>query len=270
MTRYRMLAIDLDDTLLNSRLQISPRTKEAIRRARDAGVHVTLATGRMYRSALPYARELELNLPLITYQGALIKEVATEEVLLHRPLPLELAREAVALASSQGHHVNVYLDDNLYVGKLTPEAEKYRKISGVPIYPVGDLVKLLDKRGVAPTKVLVVGEETAMDELGEQMLDRFGKTLHICKSKPHFLELSHPEATKGHALDTLARRWDLTRDQVIAVGDSYNDLEMIEYAGLGVVMGNACPDIKAKADYITQSNEQDGVAEVIAKFIFED
>ncbi len=266
MSKYRMLAVDLDDTLLNDRFKISPLNKDYIQRAREVGVHVTLATGRMFRSALPYARELGINLPLITYQGALVKEAGSGEVLLHRPVPLEVAREAVAWVSSLGYHVNVYLNDKLYVEKLTPEAETYQKISGIPAHPVGDLLALLDQ-GEAPTKVLVVGQEGPLDELAEQMCRHFGRALHICKSKPHFLELSHPEATKGHALDTLASRWGVTREQVIAIGDSYNDLEMIEYAGLGVVMGNARPDIQAKADYVTKSNEEDGVAEVIDRFI---
>lgn len=267
MSKYRMLAIDLDDTLLNCRLEISPLTKEYIGRAREAGVHVTLATGRMYRSAQPYARELGLDLPLITYQGALVKEALSEEVLLHRPVPLELAREAIRLVNRLGYHINVYVNDQLYVEKITPEAEKYRQISGVPVYPVGDLLKFLDQD---PTKVLVVGDEAKMDQLWKDMGKHFGDSLHVTKSKPHFLELSHPLATKGHALDILAKGWGLNREQIIAIGDSYNDLEMVEYAGLGVIMGNANDEVKGRADYVTCSNEEDGVAEVIKKFIFEE
>ncbi|MEW6063678.1 MAG: Cof-type HAD-IIB family hydrolase [Bacillota bacterium] len=264
MTKYRMLAIDLDDTLLNSQLKISARNKEYIRRAREAGVHVTLATGRMYCSALRYARELELNLPLITYQGALVKEACSGEILIHRPVPLDLARQVIERVKTLGYHINVYVDDNLYVEKVTSEAETYQRISGITAHPVGDLLKFLDR---PPTKVLIVGGVGALDDLGREIRQQFGTTLHITKSKPHFLEISHPEATKGHALDTLARRWGLTADQVIAIGDAPNDLEMIEYAGLGVVVGNAHGDVKDKADYVTHTNDRDGVAEVIAKFI---
>ncbi|GAB6159291.1 Cof-type HAD-IIB family hydrolase [Desulfotomaculum varum] len=267
MTKYKMLAIDLDDTLLNSRLEISQRNQEYIRRARQAGVQVTLATGRMYCSALPYARQLELNLPLITYQGALVKEAGTGETLIHRPVPLELAREVIRLAQSRGYHINVYVNDTLYVAKLTPEAENYRRISGITPHPVGDLLAFLQE---PPTKVLLVGEPEALNRLGQQMQQYFAGRLHVTKSKPHFLEFSHPAATKGHALDTLARRWGLTPQQVIAIGDAPNDLEMLAYAGLGVVMGNALPEVKEKADYVTLTNDQDGVAEVIARFILGD
>lgn len=267
MPNYRMLAIDLDDTLLNGKLVISQRNKEYIQRAREAGVQVTLATGRMYCSALPYARELGLNLPLVTYQGALVKEAVSGEVLLHLPVPLALAREAVAWVKRLGYHINVYLDDKLYVEKMTPEAEQYMKISGIPAHPVGNMLDFLQ---TDPTKVLFVGGVEELDQLEVEMKQHFGSSLHICKSKPHFLELSHPEATKGHALDNLARLWGINREQVIAIGDAPNDLEMIEYAGLGVVMGNASPEVKAKADYIAPSNEEDGVAHVIAKFIFQE
>lgn len=263
MPNYRMIAIDLDDTLLTKDLTISPRTKEYIRRAREAGVHVTLATGRMYQSALPYARELALNLPLITYQGALVKETVSGEELLHLPLPLDLAREVISRIAPH-FHTNVYVDDTLYVEKLTPEAVQYGRVCGVVPHPVGDLLKFLDR---APTKVLAVGKENELNILREQMQRYFGSALHITKSKPHFLEFSHPLATKGHALDMLARRWGLRADQVIAIGDSDNDLEMLDYAGLGVVMGNARPEVQARADYITRSNDEDGVAEVIARFV---
>jgi len=267
LSKYRMLAIDLDDTLLNSQFKISPRNKEYIRRAREAGVHVTLATGRMYCSALPYARELDINLPLITYQGALVKEAGSGETLIHRPVPLELARQVIRQVKPLGYHINVYVDDNLYVEKITPEAEMYQRISGITARPVGDLLTFLKE---PPTKVLIVGGVQELDALGQEMRRQFGRTLHITKSKPHFLEFSHPEATKGHALDTLARRWGLTPDQVIAIGDAPNDLEMIAYAGLGVVMDNARTEIKEKADYVTRSNDEDGVAEVIGKFILGD
>lgn len=267
MIKHKLLAIDLDDTLLNPQLKISPRNKEYILRAREAGVQVTLATGRMYRSALPYAKELAINLPIVTYQGALVKVAGTGQVLIHKPVPMDLAKETIAWGKRLGYHINIYVDDTLYVEKVTPEAEAYQKISGITAQPVGDLQKFLQQ---PPTKILFVAEPKELDAVSKEMGAHFGTSLHICKSKPHFLEFSHPEATKGHALDALAKQWGFTAEQVIAIGDAPNDLEMISYAGLGAVMGNAQPEVKAKADYVTSSNEQDGVAEVIAKFIFQE
>ncbi|MEG6523037.1 Cof-type HAD-IIB family hydrolase [Desulfotomaculum sp. 1211_IL3151] len=265
MSNYKLIAIDLDDTLLNTNLTISPRNKEYIQRAKDAGIHITLATGRMYCSALPYAKELGLNLPLITYQGALVKEIQTDEILIHRPVPLDPAREVIQRCRQLGYHINVYVNDTLYVEKMSPEAAAYQKISGIPAHPVGDLLEFLKE---APTKVLLVGSSEKLDELEQEMTKQYSTSLHICKSKPHFLEFSHPQATKGHALDTLAKDWGLTPDQIIAIGDAPNDLEMLQYAGLGVAMSNGDPTVQALADYITSSNDHDGVAEVIEKFVF--
>lgn len=264
MPNYKLIAIDLDDTLLNTELKISPRNKKYIQRAQDAGIHVTLATGRMYCSALPYAKELGLNLPLITYQGALVKEAHTGKVLIHHPIPLDLAREIIQRGQNLGYHINVYVNDTLYVEKITPAALDYQRIAGIPAHPVGNLLEFVKED---PTKVLLAGGPEELTELAQELTQQYGPSLHICKSKPHFLEFSHPLATKGHALDLLAKGWGLTPDQVIAIGDAPNDLEMIQYAGLGAVMANGEPTVKAKADYITQSNDNDGVAEVIEKFV---
>lgn len=266
--KYRLLAVDLDDTLLNRRLEISPGNREALRVAREAGVKVTLATGRMYQAALPYARQLDIEEPLITYMGALVKHAGTGETLFHRPVPLEQALEIVGrVASKYGYHINVYLDDELFVARPTQEGERYAALSGVSLQVVGDLAEFLRGRGEDPTKVLVIAQENLLDSLAEEMRPVFGHLLHITKSKPHFLEFSHTLANKGDALAAVAKGYGLQREQIIAVGDAYNDLEMIDYAGLGAVVANAREEIRARADFVTLSNEEDGVAAVIRKYI---
>jgi len=267
MNKYKLLALDLDDTLLDKNLRLPESSRRAVEMARQAGVRVTLATGRMFRSALPYARELAVEDYLITYQGALVKHAVTGEVLLHRPVPLELALEVINKVNRYGYHINIYLDDNLYVAKHTKESELYTRISRIPMEEVGDLKTFLRERRQAPTKVLVVAREELLDELAAEVRPVFGDKLHITKSKPHFLEFSHPQGNKGDALAVIAGRYGVEREEVIAVGDSYNDLEMIEFAGLGVAVGNARAEIRARADFVCRSNEQCGVAEVVEKFI---
>jgi hypothetical protein len=267
MSKYKLLAVDLDDTLLNAELRVPERSRHAIGAAREAGVRVTLATGRMFRSALPFARELGVEEYLITYQGALVRHAVTGEVLFHRPVPLELALEVIEFVNRYGYHINIYLDDNLYVAKHTRESELYTAISRTPVEAVGDLAAFLKERAGNPTKVLVVAQEQLLDALAEEVRPLFGDHLHITKSKPHFLEFSHPLANKGDALAAIARHYGVEREQVIAVGDSYNDIEMIDYAGLGVVVGNARREIRDRADYVCRSNEECGVAEVVEKFI---
>ncbi|MTI80511.1 MAG: HAD family phosphatase [Firmicutes bacterium] len=267
MSYYKLIAVDMDDTLLDSNLNISSRSMDAVRRVQEKGIHITLSTGRMFSSVKPYAKKLGIDLPLITYQGAMVKSALSEEVLLHRPVPLELARQVVAKIKEYGYNINVYVDDKLYVEKITPEAEMYARISGIKAHPVGDLLEFLQH---PPTKVLAVAKEPEIDKLEKDMRPLFDQQLHITKSKPQFLEFSHPRATKGHALAMLAERYGVEQKQVMAIGDGYNDVEMLDYAGLGVVVGNAREEIKKLADHVAPSNDEDGVADTLERFVLEE
>ena len=264
MQEYKLIAVDLDDTLLDEQLNITEPVKAAVSLALDAGVRFTFATGRMFRSAKPYAALLGLELPLITYQGALVKNPLTGGVFLYRPLPLDKTREIIAHIHTLGYHLNVYLDDRLYMERDTPEGRRYAAIAQVQPEYVGDLLGFLDQ---PPIKLLTIAEESLLDQLSAVLTPQYAGRVHISKSKPYFLEFSHPQATKGYALQALAESYGIKREEVIAIGDSYNDLEMVEYAGLGVMVANARAPLKAKADYITSASNGDGVVEVIEKFI---
>ncbi len=260
----KLVALDLDDTLLDSELKISPPTASTICRAIEQGVVVTLATGRMYRSAQPFALELGLDVPLITYHGALVKTSLTKEVLYHKPVPMELARKVISSVQEQGFDVNLYQNDELYVRKGNPRIQDYSDLAQVSYTEVGDLLSCMY---TDTEKLLVIDEEEKLDRLAITLKELIGDKLHITKSKPFFLEITHPEATKGQALDTLANNLGITRREVMAVGNSYNDLDMLEYAGVGVVMGNARPEIKERADFVTLTNDEHGVAEAIKRFV---
>jgi len=262
-----LLAVDLDDTMLNSQLMIPEASRRAVEQARLAGVRVTLATGRMFCSALPFARELGVEEYLMTYQGALVKHAVTGDVLFHRPIPFELALQVIDLVNRYGYHVNIYLDDVPYIARQTKESELYTSISRIPMQEVGDLGLFLRERAQDPTKIVVVTREELIDRLLAEVQPVLGSQLHISKSKPHFLEFSHRLGNKGDGLAAIAKYYGVAREEVIAVGDSYNDLEMLDYAGLGVVVGNARPEIQARADYVCGSNDECGVAEVVEKFI---
>ncbi|MHB1167151.1 MAG: Cof-type HAD-IIB family hydrolase [Carboxydocellales bacterium] len=264
MNRYKLIAIDLDDTLLNSQLKISPRSKALIQQLRAQGVVVTLSTGRMFLSSRPIAMELALDIPLITYQGALVKNCLSGETLIHRTLAIEYSREIINIAREKQFHLNLYLEDQLYMEELSPEGEAYARLAGVPVCLVPDLTLLTGE----PTKLLLIGEETSLDQLQAVLKPHFAGTVHITKSKPYFLEFTHPLANKGDALAELAKHYGIAQEETMAIGDSFNDLEMLAYAGLGVAMGNARQEIKDRADYVTATNEQDGVAEALQKFCF--
>ncbi|SDF62979.1 Cof-type HAD-IIB family hydrolase [Sporolituus thermophilus] len=260
----KLIAVDLDDTLLDNSLAVSARAREAIAQAVAQGITVTVATGRMYRSALPYARQLGLDVPLITYNGALIKAALSGEVLLHRPLAEDVAHEVLAFSRQRGWYIQVYLDDVLYVTELNERALYYETIAGVKAVPVGD--RLYDLPG-APTKLLVMAEPADILRIQEEVQARFGDRLYAVVSKPNYLEMVHPAVNKGAALAFLAEMLGISRDEVMAIGDSHNDLDMLEYAGFGVAMGNASERVKAVAQAVTRGNDEDGVAEAIEKIL---
>ncbi len=259
----KLVAMDVDDTLITDELTILPECQEAIEQARQKGAEVMLATGRMFQATVPYARQLGLSGPLILYNGGLVQTVEGE-VLDHRPVPLALAREIAQLCHAHDLHLNVYIDDELYVERITEHAEYYHKMTGVDGFPVGDLVAFMDKE---PTKLLIVGEPDEIASWREILTKRYGEKLEIARSKPKYIEITQKGISKGVALKTVAEKLGLQASEVMAIGDSFNDIDMIKYAGVGVAVGNAPDVVKNTADWVAPSNEEAGVAEAICKFV---
>lgn len=261
---YRLVAIDIDDTLLTDDLVVTPGTKAALEQAIRQGVIVTLATGRMFPSAQNIAKQLELNVPIITYQGGLIKNLLDEAVLYHRPVPTDIANRLIDIAEERGLHLQLYHNDHLIVNTDNDHIRAYSELSKVPYVIESDFRRVAI---LGSTKMLIIDEPETLDRLADELRTVFGSSLHITKSKPHYLEFLHPEATKGHALSYLAKHYRIPQEQTMAIGDSWNDHEMIQVAGLGVAMGNAVASLKQIADYITRSNNEEGVREVIEQFV---
>lgn len=257
----KLIAIDLDGTLLNNDLVISKRAVRAIKEAENRGVKVTLCTGRMYASAYPYAQQLGINVPLITYNGALVKNSFDEEIIYKRNLPLADAKYVVEICRECDCQLNVYFEDKLYVEKNDYWAQKYASRVNVPIYQVDDLIEFLK---APPIKLLAMGEEDVLQIIRGRLSER---ELYITRSQPHFLEVLNVEATKGRGLDAVAKKLAIGRENVMAIGDNENDIEMFKYAGFSVAMANAEDNIKIHVDYVTTNNDDDGVAEAIEKLI---
>ncbi len=271
MENIKLVAIDLDETLLRSDLTISGHTREALRQVRARGVAVTICTGRMFRSAQPFAEQLGFDIPLITYGGALIKNARSGEVLYYRLLETEVARQVIRFGRERGIQVNYYLlngaDDDLYAELITRWGENYDSFARVPLYRVADLETLLDTSN--PLKLLLIEDGPAIDGILLELRGMIGEQAHLAKSKPRFLEVDHPEATKGRALHELADWMQIDRSQVMAIGDNFNDLEMLEFAGLGIAVANAPAEVQACADHVTASNNEDGVALALERFVLD-
>lgn len=262
----KLIALDLDDTLLDSGLRVAPECIAAIQAARARGVRVTISTGRMYQSALPYARQLEIDVPLITYQGAWVKNSLTEEILFYKPLEYEMSKQIMEFFREFGVHYHSYYNDELCMEQFTEEGNYYSRLAGVKPLIVGDLIAELD-RNEAMKIMAITDNQKVLLEMESELKSRLGQSLYITRSKPYFLEVMSRHASKANALQVIASHYGIDRKEIMAVGDSFNDIDMIEWAGLGVAMGNAFGPVKEAADFVTTSNDEAGVAEAIRRFI---
>jgi Cof subfamily protein (haloacid dehalogenase superfamily) len=257
-------ALDLDRTLIAEDGVLRPRTQEALARTRATGTHIVVVTGRMFRAVRPYLEQANLDDLVVCYQGAVVADPATGEFLLHVPIPLTEAREAMNAVLTADFHLNCYVDDLLYVAERTPEARRYADFQHLEIHVVGDLRAWLDHD---PTKLVAVGDPDALDELERELKPRFSGRLFISKSLPHFLEFAHPDVSKGSGLDFVAERLGFRPEATVACGDGENDRELLDWAGFGVAVANAHPDVLSRADLVVPSVQDEGVAALLEAYL---
>jgi Cof subfamily protein (haloacid dehalogenase superfamily) len=243
---------------------LRPRTRAAITATREAGIHFVLVTGRMFQAVRPYALEAGLDDPLVCYQGAVVAEPVSGRWLRHVAIPLELARETIAAVNEEGFGLNCYVDDELYVAEVTPEARRYADFQHLQLHVVGDLLEWLKE---PPTKLVVIDDPEVLDLLKQRMVARFDGRLYISKSLPYFLEFASPDVTKAAGLDFLSEQVGFTREGTVAFGDGENDVELVEWAGYGVAVANAHERVKEAADFVCPSVDEEGVAQVLEAFL---
>ncbi|HEY9747331.1 MAG TPA: Cof-type HAD-IIB family hydrolase [Allocoleopsis sp.] len=267
----QLLVLDIDGTIAGISNQVREPVKQAIRAAQAKGVKVAIATGRMFCSALRFHQAVGSDLPLLAYQGALIKDTQTQQVRRHWPVSKETAHhlldyfEQPELRSLLSVHF--YINDQLYVREITPETKIYAERSEVEPIAVGDLRQVLTDE---PTKVLALSDDTeVIERLFGGLRQRYTPAeLYLTKSVATFFEATNPLVNKGVAVKHLAEEiLGLKAENVMTVGDNFNDVEMLEYAGIGVAMGDAPEDVKAIADWVAPSVEVDGAAAAIEEFV---
>jgi Cof subfamily protein (haloacid dehalogenase superfamily) len=258
------VACDLDRTLIGEDALLSPRTVEAIARVRALGIPFVVVTGRMFRSVRPYLETGRIEDPVVCYQGAVVADARTGDLLLHVPVPLELAREALAAFEEEGVHVNCYVGDELYVAEVNEHARRYADFQHIPVTPVGRLLDWLDE---PPTKLVAVDEPQRIAALQERLRARFGRRLFVSTSLPIFLELASPEVSKGSGLAFVAQRLGFDAAGTIAFGDGENDVELLEWAGYGIAVADAHPRLQALADWTCPGPSEAGVAAVLEALV---
>jgi len=267
----RLLVLDIDGTIAGESNEIREPVKQAIQAVRDRGVQVAIATGRMYCSALRFHQELGLTLPLISYQGALIKDPQTNQV--HHHLTLDAERVLELLDHLEQAHlrndvsIHLYIEDQLYVRELSGETVAYAERSGIEPQVVGDLRQVAER---PPTKLLALSDRVDLiNSIFTSLWQRYTPAeLYLTKSVSTFFEAANAAANKGNAVRYLAESLlGLRAEQVMAIGDNFNDVEMLKYAGIGVAMGNGPTQVQELAQWVAPDVEEDGVAEAIVKFL---
>ncbi|MHC5595614.1 MAG: Cof-type HAD-IIB family hydrolase [Nostoc sp.] len=267
----KLLVLDIDGTIAGESNTISEPVKQAIVAAQARGIQVAIATGRMYGSALRFHQDIGSTLPLMAYQGALIQDPITQKIHRHWVVSREIAHKLLDYFEQPELRsllsVHFYINDQLYVRELTKETQIYAERSGVIPIPVGDLRQVLTNE---PTKILALCDDTDVIDklLGNLRRQYTPAELYLTKSVATFFEATNASVNKGTAVRYLAEELlGLQLANVMAIGDNFNDVEMLEYVGLGVAMGNAPAAVQAIAQWVAPSVEEDGAAVAIEKFL---
>lgn len=262
----RLIALDLDGTLLNSSLKLSEGNAEAVRRALDNGVKVVLATSRWFGLAKGSADRLGIDTPLVCSNGALIRRPTDGSEILHLRLDQEVAREVTALGDERGWEMFTTIEDATFM-RARPGAIPESLPGGLRI---ADRQAEEVARGGRPTAVLVFGQD-AVDEIWQRFLPAYDGRAKFSLNRPvnlpPYIVLTHPEADKASALEMVCREMDVPLSDVMAMGDSESDLSMLRLAGLGIAMDNSPDEVKRAALHIAPANDADGVAWAIERFV---
>lgn len=267
---YRLIALDVDGTIRSGNNPIAERTRRAIDAAREAGAVVTLATGRAYRSAIVNSAALDINVPIATSQGAYIADPNSGEVFRHRPLTGDMAlgtldrlEEHIDPSNSDTQVVGYY-PGVMYVDRMSEWAESYGKRTEIEVKLVSDLREVA---GEGLTRIVAVGSDDGIEALERGVKPQLSMDVLVMRSLPHFCEILHPRGGKEDALGWMCERFGIARSETIAFGNGYNDVQMLEWAGLGIAVGDAVSEALAAADSVAPPFEEHGVAQVLEELL---
>ncbi len=262
---YKLIALDIDGTIRTLDTPISDRTRKAVADAREAGAVVTLATGRTFRSAARNSAELDIDAPIAAAQGAYIAHSVSGETLRHHTLTEEMtlgALDALETSSStaDGMQLVGYHSDGIYVSRLSEWAAAYGQRNSMTVHVVGDLRRVA---GIGLTRLVVVGDDDRIATLERRLKSQLSEQLLVTRSLPHFCEILHPDGGKDSALAWMCDYHGIERSQTMAFGNGYNDVQMLDWAGLGIAIGDGVPEALAVADRIAPPLEEHGVAQLL-------
>lgn len=263
--KYKLLAIDLDDTLLRDDNTVSDYTKDVLQEVQAAGIHIVIATGRMYQTAYPVAHALGLgDVPMILYSGGVIQRIESKDILFEEAIPKETAKRVLQLAKEHQLYIQSYIDDILLVERETEFSRMYEHVTGAKAEYVGDA--LYEPHGGA-NKLLLVEEPSRMEAAQQLLAGALGDTVELVRSKVNFLEIVAPQVSKGNALAFMGKQLGITFSEMVSFGNSENDISMLSCTGHSVAVANGEEHIRSIAKEVCLSNEEDGVAHWIEDHI---
>lgn len=266
--KYKLIVLDLDGTLTNSKKEITSRNRETLIRAQEQGVRLVLASGRPTYGIVPLANELRMNEFggfILSYNGGEISNWETGEMIYENVLPNDVV--PVLYECAKTHQLSILTYDGAEIiteNSKDPYVLKEAFLNKMAVRETNDFLTDIT---LPVAKCLIVGDADKLIPLESELCIRLQGRINVFRSEPYFLELVPQGIDKALSLEVLLNELGVQREEIIAIGDGFNDLSMIKFAGLGIAMANAQEPVKKAADYITLSNDEDGVAEAIDKFL---
>lgn len=263
--KYRLVAFDLDGTLVGRDLVIRDRVRAAVARLIATGTRGCIVTGRMYRAAVPFARALELTAPLVCYQGAAVVDPADDAILREVPLEPPLVQELISRTHADGMHLQLYREDRYYCERLNRFSQLYARLSGIEPITVPSLAQAF--AGQDATKAVVIDDPAQAERYAERLKGMLGGRAYVTRSYAEFVEILNRKVDKGEALRYVAHRLNVPMADTAALGDAWNDAPLLRAVGFGIAMGSAPSELRAQADAVVGDVASDGVAQAIEEFL---
>lgn len=269
--KYKLIVSDMDGTLLNSQGKVSDETKKAMKNLLEKGMYIAIATGRIYTTARVYAKHLGIVTPIICCNGAVVKNLEDDKKIYGNPISKEDCFKIIDICKENDLYFHFYSEDTIYGEKLEYKmlyfsewAKTLNEEDRIKIKVVEDSREIIEKETIY--KFGIQTDDIELLDYISKLMNK-EKNIEARKSLSNMLDLMNKGVSKGNAVKNLAKSLGIKREEIIAIGDNENDISMLEYAGLGVAMGNAEEEVKKVADYVTDTNDNEGVANVIYNFM---
>ncbi|WP_053956694.1 Cof-type HAD-IIB family hydrolase [Inediibacterium massiliense] len=270
---YKLIVSDMDGTLLNSKNIVSEENKRAFQKLIDQNIHIAIATGRIYTSAKVYAKYLDVVTPIIACNGAIVKDLKNDEILYESYMKKEDVLNVIEICKKYGLYYQFYNEDTFFTEKLAYSSLKYsewnktlKEEDRVRIEVIQDGYQYIQNHDEKIYKMSLMSDDQNVLREARKELESI-QTLEISKSWYNNIEVMNKGVSKGNAIEQLAKSLGVKQEEIISFGDNENDISMLTYAGLGVAMGNSEEIVKKSADYVTSTNDEDGVAKALYKFV---